>query len=145
MCVCIDVLSIDYVRLNCIFVALHTGQANYGSATAAAAAQVASCNCAVAVGQPAAANWQPHRACNDESVEVQRFVAKQNALECGKVSDRLQIGIAIKSDHPQRQRAPMWHAAGSKWHVASGMLYVLTCLCVCRNCVCCQLAASLFN
>lgn len=74
VCTCIDVLSIDYVRLNCIFVALHTGRANYGLATAAAAEQVATV--AVAVGQPSAANWQlqqPHREC----VEVQHFVASR--------------------------------------------------------------------
>lgn len=52
--VCVDVLSIDYVRLNCIFVALHTGRANYGSATAAAAEQVASCNCGSGSGSGAA-------------------------------------------------------------------------------------------
>lgn len=99
--------------------------------------------------QPSSANWQlqkPHRECSDESVANRAlrratFCGKQNALECGKVSDRLQIGIAIKSDRPQRQRAPMWQAAaaeGSKWHVASAMLYVLArlCACVCVEIVC---------
>lgn len=155
VCPCIDVLSIDYVRLSCIIVA---GRANFGFACL-------QCNCSSSAScnmlrqwQPSSANWQlqkPHRECSDESVANRAlrratFCGKQNALECGKVSDRLQIGIAIKSDRPQRQRAPMWQAAaaeGSKWHVACGMLYVLArlCVCVCGNCVCCQLAASLFN
>lgn len=146
-------LSIDYVRLSCIIVA---GRANFGFACL-------QCNCSSSAScnmlrqwQPSSANWQlqkPHRECSDESVANRAlrratFCGKQNALECGKVSDRLQIGIAIKSDRPQRQRAPMWQAVASssssrrqqvacgKWHVVRVSASVCVCLCVCVEIVC---------
>lgn len=148
VCPCIDVLSIDYVRLSCIIVA---GRANFGFACS-------QCNCSsssescnmLRQWQPSSANWQlqkPHREFSDESVANRAlrratFCGKQNALECGKVSDRLQIGIAIKSDRPQRQCAPMWQAVASsssrRQQVACGNWHVVrvsASVCVWKLCV----------